>query len=206
MRATVLFPIDQHISSPAWGQLYADAVRLLIWVLPVWVYLKMVDQTEPTTYLRLMTFGDTGQLLRSSLIVVLYFVIILCIDFARAGFPSQITFSPFLLSHSWVKTILVISVGPLAEEILFRGFFLRKLEVELGQWQANLWTSVLFVSTHMPNWLYTGKSFPEILILAVGVFAVSLLLGYVVQSTQSLWPGILVHMLNNVIAFYVRFG
>ena len=206
MRATVLFPIDQHISSPVWGQLYADAVRLLIWVLPVWIYLKLVDKTEPATYLRLNTFGDTGQLLRSSLIVGLYFVIILYIDFARAGFPAQVVFSPFLLSNSWVKTILVISVSPLAEEILFRGFFLRKLEVELEQWQANLWTSILFVSTHMPNWLYTGKSSPEILILAVGVFAVSLLLGYVVQSTQSLWPGIIVHMLNNVIAFYVRFG
>jgi len=41
IRATLLYPIDQAIQaqSPAWRQVYADAVRILMWVVPVFVYL-----------------------------------------------------------------------------------------------------------------------------------------------------------------------
>lgn len=153
-----------------------------------------------------MPYRSRWRRLQTIIIALLYFAIILSVDFAKAGFPSKGAFSPFLLSNSWLKTILVITVAPIAEEILFRGFLLQKFQTFLGNWKANLVTSSLFVAIHFPNWIYTGKASSEILALSVSVFALSILLGYLLLRTETLLPSIFVHMLNNIISFYVRFG
>ena len=206
IRATVLFPIDQSISSPEWRQVYADVLRVLLWVVPAVAYIALVDKKRPVEYLRLNTLGRKKAVLQLSIIVLLYFGLILFISFAQAGFPSRITFSPFLLSNSWLKTLLVILVGPVSEEILYRGFFLQKIQTLTGNWTANLMTSLLFVGIHLPNWIYTGEVPLEILSMSLSIFVLSLLLGSLMQKTDSLWPSILVHILNNMISFYISFG
>ena len=204
IRATVLFPIDKHISSPELGQIYSDTLRVAIWVIPVFIYITLIDKTNPTEYLRLNTFGNKQGVKHSSIIAFFYFVIILLVDFFRAGFPSKVAFLPHLFSNSWLKTILMVTLGPIAEEILFRGFLLQKIQVIIGSWKANIATSFLFVAIHFPNWIYTGKASLEILTLSLSIFALSVLLGYLMQKSESLLPSIIVHMLNNAISFCRR--
>lgn len=206
IRATLLFPIDQTFSSPALGQIYADMLRILIWVIPVIVYIASIDKKSPVEYLRLNTFGNKRAVFQSSIVVLFYFVIILFVDFVKAGFSSHLIFAPSLLSNSWLKTILVISVAPIAEEIMFRGFLLQKIQAFWENWKANLVTSTLFAAIHFPNWIYTGKAPFEILTLSVGIFTLSILLGYLMQKTETILPSIVVHMVNNIISFYVSFA
>ena len=206
IRATILIPIDKSFSSPALAQIFADTVRVLIWIVPVFVYLTWADNSNPVEYLRLNSFGNKKAVIRSSIIVFFYFAIILLVDLARAGHPFKVTFSSLLLSNSWLKTILMITVAPIAEEILFRGFLLQKFQTFLGKWQANLVTSFLFVAIHYPHWIYTEKAPLEILTLSLSIFILSILLGYLMQKTETLLPSIIVHMLNNLISFYVHVG
>ena len=201
IRATVLFPIDKSISSPALGQLYADTMRIFIWVLPVFAYLVWIDKKGPIEYLRLKTVGQAKDLLPSAFIVIMYFALVLFVDFVLANHPLKITITP--ISNSWLKTILVLTIAPLAEEILYRGFLLQKLQASLGNSTSSLITSLLFAAIHWPNWLYTSKSLVEIATLSVQIFILSLLLGYLMQRTQSLWPSIFTHILNNMISFFV---
>jgi membrane protease YdiL (CAAX protease family) len=201
IRATVLFPIDKSISSPVLGKVYADMLRVFIWVLPVFLYIGWVDQKRPIEYLRFNTVGQAKDLFPSVVIVIIYFALVLFVDSVLVNHPLKITIAP--LSNSWLKTIFVLTVAPVAEEILYRGFILQKLQISLGNWRSNLITSLLFIAIHWPNWLYTGKSLIEIGIVSAQSFVLSLLLGYLMQRTQSLWPSILTHMLNNVISFFV---
>jgi membrane protease YdiL (CAAX protease family) len=201
IRATVLFPIDKNISSPALGQLYADVLRILIWVLPALAYLAWVDKKRPIEYLLLNTVGRAKDVFPSAFVVTIYFALILIVESVLANHPLKITITP--LSNSWLKTVLVLTIAPIAEEILYRGFLLQKFQAIFGNSRSNLITSLLFVAIHWPNWLYTGKSFVEIGTLSVQIFILSLLLGNLVQRTSSLWPSILTHMLNNMISFFV---
>src|SRR5215212_7865165 len=85
IRATILFPIDQSISSPALGQIYADTLRIILWVVPVFLYVARIDKTNAVEFLRLNTVGSTKAIFQASIVTLLYFVIILFIDSVRAG-------------------------------------------------------------------------------------------------------------------------
>lgn len=86
--------------------------------------------------------------------------------------------------------IAVGLIGPLAEEIVFRGTVLRSLlEKMSNHWVAILISAVLFALVHgnpaqMPHALLIG-----------------LLLGWMFQRTGSIAPGVVFHWVNNTIAF-----
>ncbi len=84
-------------------------------------------------------------------------------------------------------------IVPIAEELLFRGFLFRALRSRLGFIWTALVVSALFGVVH-------GG-------IAVGldVFALSLVLCYLRERTDSLWPGIILHALKNSVAFLILF-
>jgi hypothetical protein len=90
-----------------------------------------------------------------------------------------------------LTSLLVIPLAPIAEEIFFRGFVLRKLGGLGSFWKANLATSFLFVLIHWPYWLYAdgvraGRVRDSAAIFLLGCFP-----GFLVRRTDSLWPAIL---------------
>ena len=86
-------------------------------------------------------------------------------------------------------TVLTI-LGPLGEEVLFRGYVFRALRNRLGLWPAAITTGVLFAAAHI-GWVPLG------LIAPVIVFGIGLCLLY--HWTASLYPGIAVHAFGNAI-------
>src|ERR1051325_10539706 len=100
IRGTVLFSIDKSISSPALGQLYADVLRVFIWVLPVVADIAWVDKKKPFEYLRLDTVGHTKDVISSVLVIVAYFALVLFINSVLANHLLKITIKP--LSNSWL--------------------------------------------------------------------------------------------------------
>src|SRR5262249_10337959 len=53
LRATVFFRVDESIDSPSWRNAYSNAVKFVIWVVPVFLVLVFVDKVRPLYYLKL---------------------------------------------------------------------------------------------------------------------------------------------------------
>ena len=81
-------------------------------------------------------------------------------------------------------SVIVILVGPLLEELLFRGFLQSALAQALGERGALVTTSLVFASLH-------GVAGLPIL------FTLSLFLGWLQQRTRCLWVPWSAHVLNN---------
>lgn len=90
--------------------------------------------------------------------------------------------------------VLVTVVAPIAEEVLFRGFFFGALRNWRGPWPAAIVTGVVFGAIH------AGGTDPEFL---VPLMLLGALLCVLRWRTGSLLPCVAVHAVNNAIAFGV---
>ncbi|MFA4838423.1 MAG: type II CAAX endopeptidase family protein [Candidatus Neomarinimicrobiota bacterium] len=80
----------------------------------------------------------------------------------------------------------VVILGPLFEEMLFRGFFQRILEYRLNDvTKAALYSALTFALVHSNPW-------GIVQIYIIGVF-----LGYIAWRTGSIWVSLLLHSINN---------
>ena len=95
----------------------------------------------------------------------------------------------------------LVVLPPLVEETVFRGFVFTGLRNKLKPIGAALITSALFATAH----LQVGSGQPLLWVAALDTFTLSLVLCYLRQKTDSLWPGILLHALKNGIAFMALF-
>lgn len=104
-----------------------------------------------------------------------------------------------LFEQIMAQPIGYISIGivaPLAEEMVFRGAILRKLLGRFGEkwhWVAILISAVIFGAVH--------GNIPQFVHAAL----IGLLLGWMYYRTGSILPGVLLHWVNNTVA-YVMFN
>jgi membrane protease YdiL (CAAX protease family) len=89
-----------------------------------------------------------------------------------------------------VQILLIVIAAPISEEVCFRGFLFGGLRERLPRLAAALISGLVFGGLHAT----TGISAVPPLI----VFGFILALLY--EKTGSIWPGILLHMLNNSVA------
>ncbi|MBI3871485.1 MAG: CPBP family intramembrane metalloprotease [candidate division Zixibacteria bacterium] len=92
----------------------------------------------------------------------------------------------------WLLFVLVAAIIPgVCEEITFRGLVQTGLRRSFGPKQAIIWTGFLFAILHLNPWNF------------LGLWGFGCLLGYLTERTSSIWPAILVHVLNNALALVV---
>ena len=100
--------------------------------------------------------------------------------------------------------ITLVIMAPLAEELLFRGYFLGRMSERTGKWSAVLVTSVAFGLMHL-----VGLSESGAIVLqwgaAADTFAMGLTAGALRTFTGSIWAGVLLHGLKNAVAYYFLF-
>lgn len=87
--------------------------------------------------------------------------------------------------------VLVIGLAPLAEEFFFRGFVFQALRRSWGVWLAVPASGMIFGAVH-----FAPEKFLPLAILGAA-------LAWVFHKTRSLWPAIIMHALNNTLAFVV---
>ena len=87
--------------------------------------------------------------------------------------------------------IFVIAVAPFAEEFFFRGFLFQALRRSWGTWVGALASALTFSAIHL-----APDKFVQLAILGMA-------LALLFNKTDSLWPCILLHALNNTLAFAV---
>lgn len=89
--------------------------------------------------------------------------------------------------------LVVVCVGPLVEELLFRGVLLSALMRRWPVGWAVAGSSLLFALVHLPGLAYQWYALPNLLLLAL------LLAGLRLRS-GSIWPAVLAHGVNNLLA------
>ncbi len=167
-------------------------IKIAIWVIPVILLVKIMEKSDPFSYLGLRHNFRKGLKWTGwvSLVFIFYFVV-LNLTVLKNNIDFQIGF------NEWLNTILLVGI---TEEIVFRGFLLRKLMDSFRFWIANTITSLLFVSIHFPIWFYKGLfEFPYILSSIITVFVLGIIFGFVYKKSNSLWSVIIIHSLYNLL-------
>jgi membrane protease YdiL (CAAX protease family) len=83
--------------------------------------------------------------------------------------------------------VTIVAIGPFAEELFFRGVLSGAFAGRLGAFTP-LGTGAVFGAAHLEP-----RAFPALFVLGA-------LLGWLYLRTRSLWPGVAVHALNNLLA------
>lgn len=93
--------------------------------------------------------------------------------------------------------LLLVVVGPLFEEILFRQLLLQTLIEKFGAvWPAVLCSALVFAAVHSMSteqFLWLGVQLHQLLI-----FMAALLLSWIRLRYDSLWPAIVLHVAYNL--------
>lgn len=89
--------------------------------------------------------------------------------------------------------LLVISLGPLVEELLFRGVLLSAIARFTGNNMAIVLTAAIFACVHLPDLSFLWYALPNLMLLG-------LLLGWLRVRSGSIWPAVFAHGLNNLLA------
>ncbi|HYP26317.1 MAG TPA: type II CAAX endopeptidase family protein [Blastocatellia bacterium] len=202
LRATVFYPIDEGIESGLLKEIYANSVKLALWVIPAVVYVAVVERRAPLKVLKISTPVGGKRLLYSAAAIALYFAGVIAFELFTSGKTLAALFDSG--AREWLAVLFGVAFSPVSEEILYRGFILTELGERMGFWKANLLTSVLFVSIHWPHWLWATGFKPWMAVTSVTMFILSLFLGYLVKLSGSIWPSVAAHILNNFIASFLR--
>lgn len=94
--------------------------------------------------------------------------------------------------------LVVVSVGPLVEELLFRGVLLSALLRRLQVGWAVAISSLLFACMHLPDLGYLWYAVPNLALLAA-------VLAWLRLRSGSLWPAVVAHGVNNALAVVAWF-
>ncbi len=95
---------------------------------------------------------------------------------------------------SWLPWILpIVLANGLREELLYRGLFLKKYGSLLGNGLSNLLQALIFSLSHSVAGIGIQQYTPYISVLVVATFILGLVLGYVMQRTDSIIGPILLH-------------
>jgi len=114
----------------------------------------------------------------------------------QTGFESARSLTDMILTF-----ISLVILPPIVEEIVMRGFLFGSLRTRMPLIRAAVLTSVIFAIAH----LQFGSGAPLLWVAAIDTFVLSLVLCYLRQKTGSLWAGIGLHMLKNLLVFFVIF-
>ncbi|MEG2597263.1 MAG: CPBP family intramembrane glutamic endopeptidase, partial [Oscillospiraceae bacterium] len=102
-----------------------------------------------------------------------------------------------LSSGAPIATVLLLIygclLGPILEEVIFRGFFLKFLQ-RFGSAFAIVFSAILFSLFHMNT------------IQLVPPFLIGLILGFVTVQSKSIVPAIIIHGVNNGVCFLMDEG
>jgi membrane protease YdiL (CAAX protease family) len=94
-------------------------------------------------------------------------------------------------------TLLAIGLAvPFFEELIFRGWLYKKLELTFTSTISLIVTSLVFTLIHAQYNAY----------ILTTLFALSMILGLMRQKSGSIWPGVIIHCLNNTVATLIAFN
>ena len=163
------------------------AFRLLIWVLPVFVYLRYIDHVNVLDYLQLKQNWRRGVIVGLTVSVIN-----LLGTMVRIGQPDW--GSAHVTWNSILGTSILVGVF---EEVPFRGFVLQKLQERFDFVTSTVISSMLFVGAHIPGWIMLGSLTAYKVFY---IFAFGAVMAIIFRYSKSLWAPIITHSLNDCLS------
>lgn len=178
-----------------WVALFPNLFKLLFLV-PVWWFSVHKYHVSPRT-LGFVSFKYSILGLGLGLLFVFYILNGFYGTVLRQfGLRVQADLTPVLhqLSTPWPLFVAVVLVGPVAEETFFRGFVFAGLRSRYDWRLAAGMSAALFAAAHLE------------LTFFLPAFALGYLFAYLYQRSNSIWPGLILHMLLNGIALVAAYS
>lgn len=167
--------------------LFLGEVGLIIWY-PIMIWLTVwflkIDGNDPRVWFKDIQKGFIKGL-------IIFPIAYLALIFVTLIFPLNMENTVDLNWNAFL-IITVLFLAPLGEEMMFRGYIQDFLKSRMRLELAIILSSVIFSLFH------PFKVFPQVFILAV-------ILGTVKEHYNSLIPSVVIHCLNNFLAFIVSF-
>lgn len=160
------------------------AVRGLLLVLPVFVYLRYVDHVKPILYLKLRQHWRRGLL-----VALVFSAVNLLLTIAQRGLPHF-----HAATFTWNSVLSTSLLVGFVEEIPYRGFIFQRLNEWFSFPVASLISSLLFLLIHLPGWFSLHLFKTQV---AIFVFVFGVLMTVFLRYARSLWAPIVSHSLND---------
>ena len=190
MRAVIYRFVDQSIDSKLLSAIATLSWKTLVWMAFPVFYLVRVEKRDPIDYLRLSNISRK--------------IMLWCLGIVLFGIVWQLTLVFLKLDTHFPDlqaTVLAIWGAGVCEEILFRGFLLLLFSEFMAFVPAMVTTSLLFVGAHVPGWLiFMDYSLQHVLSSGAYVFVASIVFSLLLRKTGSLYPSIVLHAINDLIA------
>lgn len=176
---------------------YCLAIVLIIWLPPKILKKKISASSRESLGLSgLPTWTDIGLAPIGYIVSVLIAMGITAIfnlmPWFNANEAQDLGYSPYMVGvERGVAFVLLAIIAPIVEEIIFRGFLYGKLRIKIPKWLAILVTSLVFGLVHM-QWN-----------VGITVFAMSIVTCSLREITGTIYAGMLVHIINNAVAFFL---
>lgn len=173
---------------------YWTVAKVVIWISPILLTVRLAWRFPVAAYLGLVRFRAG---VRTGLVVGAIFV----------GLSA--TLDVFMRSYA-VPTanwglLSAITVAPLFEELIFRGFALSVLaDAGVRFWPANLVCAALFLGLHLPGWHFMGGLGPPRAIQGLSIVIIGLTAGYARRRAASTWASVTFHFVNNLYSAFLR--
>lgn len=176
---------------------YLLAIFLIIWLPPRIFKEKITKSSKESLGLKgLPTWTDIGLApvgyVASILIAMGLTALFNLIPWFDANQTQDLGYSPYMMGFErGMAFVLLAVIAPVVEEIVFRGFLYGKLRIMIPKWLAIFITSLVFGLVHL-QWN-----------VGITVFAMSIVTCTLREITGTIYAGMLVHIINNGIAFYL---
>lgn len=91
-----------------------------------------------------------------------------------------------------VAFLVLLFIAPFVEEIVFRGFIYSKLRKNYSMIASILLSATIFAAIHL-----------EFQVI-IPLFILGAIIAFIYEKTDSIWPAIIFHMINNSLAFGIE--
>lgn len=181
------------VGATSWILLFSSIITILVLILIYKIKKRKVKEellingTKPINYLSAFLLGALCWFFNSAVLTLVSSAGILEDQFSK----TDNILSPLLEGPFLVAFITVGIIAPIAEEFLFRGVVFNTLKKRFSPVWTIVIQGVLFGVFHLN--------------LVQGSYAtlLGMVFGYVTYKTKSLWPAIIMHIVNNSMSFII---
>ncbi len=194
IRHTLFSAVDESIASPTLRAAYSNLVKLVVWVLPAAAFVYALRGASPVKYLGLSVWPSRRNWLLCISVTIAFLLAVTLLEMTVRKKCFSTASLSWLPVTAWLLQLLL---GPLLEELFFRGFLMTELRALLPLSRALALTSLLFAGIHVVYWLARGATTQVTVENAGACLVFSFLAGWLFAKTASVWPSTCAHIANN---------